>query len=259
MDSCLILIGHWLLHTEFSYLCVRGELKQSRDEEEGQKRLPRGGDTPQLTLQTEDSEAECWFSTGARSLLQPISTHDEIQTESARGLWKVNKGAGNRDLEKRNLQGSELPGFPCLFFLVAVFWVAKTLMETPSFWSNELRNGDSVDWKVSGEGRKGELEKVTPKIWCMNHLSPLGLPLCMWEAPSSTATALTTGLRGKPLPKSQMIPGMLHVQDWPRAAQHGLWQLNWDWHRHPQKAIGNLQPELNQVDGLVKETFSRGF
>ena len=57
--------------------------------------------------------------------------------------------------------------------------VAKTLMETPSLWSNELRNGDSVDWKVSGEGRKGELEKVTPKIWCMNHLSPLGLPLCM--------------------------------------------------------------------------------
>ena len=35
---------------------------------------------------------------------------------------------------------------------------------------------ETVDWKVSGEGKKGELEKVTPKILCMNHLSPLGLP-----------------------------------------------------------------------------------
>ena len=41
-------------------------------------------------------------------------------------------------------------------------------METPSFWSKELRNGGSVDWKGSGVGRKGELEKVTPKILCMN-------------------------------------------------------------------------------------------
>lgn len=83
-------------------------------------------------------------------------------------------------------------------------WVAKTLIETPSSLLKELRNRDALGWKASGEVGRGELEKVITKILCMNHASPLGLPVCVTDTRSSTATALTIDLSVKPLPKSQM-------------------------------------------------------